>query len=116
MATLAVQEAPRNSVLASTSFSAVAASDTFPNSGDEVVMVENSNAASRTITVAPGGSGVDIVGDGSLASIQAVSGFTIVANTGRSFIGRLDRSKFGDSPVITASATAGVSLAVVKVG
>lgn len=115
MATLAVQEAPRNSVLASATFTAATASDTFPNTGEEVLLVQNTDAGTRDITVVPGGSGGQTIGDGTLAAIGAVgSGFTIPATTGFSVVGKLDRKIFGDSPVITPSAAGNVTYAVVR--
>ena len=115
MATLAVQSINRNSANEDISYTAASATDTFPNTGKEFVLVENSNAATRDFTVDPGGTGAMVIGDGTLNLVGDVADPpTIPANTGRAILGPFDPAIYGDSPVITPSATAGITYAVIR--
>jgi hypothetical protein len=108
MALLSTQASSVNGL--APSYAAAAASDTFTPDLRSVLLVENSNAATRTITVTTPGT------NRGLAIPDPAP--TIGATTGRLVIGPLDPALYAD-PVtglgtVTPSATAGVTYAVVQ--
>lgn len=108
MALLAIQPSSVNG-LAYTS-TAAAASDTFPCGSNLALLVENSNAATRTITVSTPGT------YRGLAVPDPAP--TIGATTGRLLIGPLDPTLYQDPTTgvgtVTPSATAGVTYTLVQ--
>jgi len=115
MAVLPVQIQPRNGRDDSVGYTAAAASDTFENDGNTVVLVKNTNGATRTVSVTPS----QLHGGGaSPLATAAATAFTIPAiagsDPGESIIGPLDRDKFGTTVTLTPSATAGMSYAVYR--
>lgn len=111
MAVLPVQDGARNGRDDDIAFTAAAASDTFVNDGNTIVLVKNTNAATRTVSVTPAQL------HGALAAAAATA-FTIpgfsTPEDGHSIIFPLDREKFGTTVTITPSATAGMSYAVYR--
>jgi hypothetical protein len=94
----------------SPTYTAAAASDTFPCGLNNFLLVENSNAATRTITLTTPGT----------YRGQAIPdpGPTIGATTGRLTLGPLDPALYADPTTgvgtVTPSATAGVTYALVQ--
>lgn len=109
MALLATQVAGANGVVPT--YSAANASDTFVAAPNVVLLVENSNAATRTITLTTPGT------QGGLAVADATN--TIGATTGRLTFAGFNPSIYNDPATgvctVTPSATAGVTYAVVQV-
>jgi hypothetical protein len=94
-------------------YGAANATDTFTPDGDTFIYVKNTNAATRTITVGP-------------ATTKTFRGLTVTlpaptvaATTGELIMGPFPPDMFADPTTgvctITPSATAGVTLAVVRV-
>ncbi len=115
MATLAVQELLRDSAIEELTLSNAAASDTWPNTGEESLLFLSDNAAALTATIAGGGSGIQAVGDATLQT-RATAQLTMGnAQPSLGMSGKLDVGKFGTAPVFTPSSTTSLKLAVVKV-
>jgi hypothetical protein len=109
MALLSVQPTVPASGIAPT-YSAANASDTFPCGNNLLLLVENSNASTRTITLTTPNSPRGLS--------QGDPSATIAATTGRLTFGPLDPTLYAD-PVtgvgtVTPSATAGVTYAVIQ--
>jgi len=108
MALLATQPSSVNGL--AYSLTAAAASDTFTPDLRSFLLVENSNAATRTITMSTPGT------YRGLAVPDPAP--TIGATTGRLVIGPLDPTLYADPTTglgtVTPSATAGVTYAVVQ--
>lgn len=108
MALLAVQPSSVNGLAYTTT--AAAASDTFPCGLNNFLLVENSNAATRTITMStpPTYRGLAVPDPAP----------TIGATTGRLMIGPLDPALYQDPTTgvgtVTPSATAGVTYALIQ--
>lgn len=108
MALLAVQPTTVNGL--APSYSAANASDTFPCGLNNFLLVENSNAATRTITLTTPGTYRGLA--------QPDPAPTIGATTGRLVLGPLDPALYQDPTTgvgtVTPSATAGVTYALVQ--
>lgn len=109
MALLATQAVTANGVVPT--YSAANATDTFVAAPNIMLLVENSNAATRTITLTtPATIGGNAIADPSN---------TIGATTGRLTFGGFNPGVYNDPTTgvctITPSATAGVSYAVIQV-
>lgn len=114
MATLATQELLRDSAIEELTLEAAAASDTFVNDGEISVLVVSMDASPITVTVTPGGNGIQGVGDGTLitSNVETLTLGSDQPSVGK--IGKLNVGKFGTAPVIAASSPTNISLAAVK--
>lgn len=115
MADLTVQQGTQAAGLTPTLVAASSGGDAFVNDGQTVLVVENSNAATRTLTVAPVITSVQKDGAGTLSVPSMVN--TIAATTGRAILGPFPAA-YNDANGkvnITYSANAGVTIAAVRV-
>lgn len=103
MATLAVADVVISGL--ADSLAAVAASDTFPNTGSEWIEVANASGGSINVTITPA---YTYLGETITARVVAV------ANNARKKIGRFPMAIFGATPVVTCSATSSVTIGVFR--
>lgn len=107
MALLSTQSLTMNGVAAS--YSAVAASDTFSNTGEEVIHIKNGSASSTTVTIT--------------SAQQCNQGFshnlTVTVTAGADkFIGPFPTNRFNDSSglvTFACSPTTSITAAVIRV-
>jgi hypothetical protein len=100
------------------SYAASTTSDTFADDGAErtFLHVKNTNAAIRTLTIAPAVASASVPGVGSV-TIPSMS-VTIPANTGDRMVGPFPPAYINTSGLVTATldAAAGVTVAAIKLG
>lgn len=93
-----------------------ALTDNFPNDGQTILVLENSNAATRTVTIAPPSGTTTKDGFGTVTAPTMV--VTLAATTGRAILGPFPTAAYNDGNGrvnAVTSASAGVTIGAVRV-
>ncbi len=116
MAILSIQEGTQAAGLNPTLASADSAGDSFLNDGQTVFVLENSNAATRTLTVTAQVTSTDKAGFGRALTVPNQVA-TIAANTGRTILGPFPPAYNDANGRVTVnySANAGVTVGAVRI-
>lgn len=115
MATLTAQPTDENGVNPLVQSAATGGGDVFANTGSQLLLAENSDAASKTVTIAGQASNVDVPGYGKLDQADVV---TAVAAGKVAVIGPFPQRGFNNSSgqvAITYSAVTSLTVAVISV-
>ena len=116
MAVLTIQEGTAAAGLNPTLAASDAAGDSFVNDGNTVFVVENSNAATRTLTVTAQVTTTDKAGFGRTLTVPNQVA-TIAATTGRTILGPFPKA-YEDANgrvTVTYSAVTNVTVAAVRI-